>query len=117
MSTDAYLFVSTTKKQRRSQSSQLLHGLPVGLSSVQYSMRWTIWPITNSRFLPIIFLSNNSPEMDPNFLYIYYHILLLHFPNNPNLVFFHPLSLFDLARANKEFQRCYVPTAHFLLIN
>jgi hypothetical protein len=48
----------------------LLHDLSVGLLSVQYSMRKTIWLITNFWFLPtipVIFLSNNSPQIDPNF--------------------------------------------------
>ena len=74
-----FCWINYHKKQRRSQSSQLLHGLSVGLLSIQYSMRWTIWPITNSRFLPtipVIFLSNKSPQIVPNIWYIYYHPLI-----------------------------------------
>jgi hypothetical protein len=65
-------------------------------------------------------LSNNSPQIVPNFWYIYYHPLITFyfciFPIIPiGGFFFYPLSLFDLARANKAYQRCYVPTGHFLL--
>ena len=89
------------------------------ICSILYEMN--IWPITNSQFLltiPVIFLSNNSPQIDPNFWYIYYHPLIITFyfcifPIIPIGFFFYPLSLFDMSRANKAYQRCYVPTGYF----